>query len=561
MGGLPAYGTEQLGQEMIIQFSDWITAIKAFLFPVNESITIGYNKQYSFLYILYAIGILAFPIALVRSKTYRQNVVFLFIWLLMAMVPHLHHIVSNDTMTGARWFYHASIPISAIIVLFFGAINFIGLNLSPKIKRYFQMFGSFLSICLIVILIVFMFLKTRSQIRAYKVAAILSDDLRFSIKSISSKEKHSSLIVRNVPENATIANLTNPFNLIQFDGKTQLINTPHLVGGNLKDQLKENKLKNSSFFWEHNSKSLYPIEYGTILNATLSQLKANQLKERIIPPINVLASTSYDEDTDTIKLFSNKKSGPVLTISANGFDPLGGDFVYLDAKISTPDRSPKDIELTWNTTWGKELERRDRISQAKTITNDDQFNRYYFPVRSTAWSTNGKIQKISILFPNTANVEIKEIGQTNAPERIPSLSLINPTKLDSKSFFSQGLYNYPNNPELGVQTILGKDKDLKFQYNASSIKNASKVICEVSRLNKFFDNPNGTRLSKHPLKILHLSNLEGKIIVKSKILRKNGIYSFRIFATDTNEKIVSNSSDAVCCFIDRSLSVDRNNED
>lgn len=285
-------------------------------------------------------------------------------------------------------------------------------------------------------------------------------------------------------------------------------------------------------------------------------MPASEISGRVIPPIYLLSSTSFDESSNLIKLFSNTKVGPVLTISANGFDPLGPDFIYLDAKIDTPQTSQENIELVWNTTWGKDLERRDRISFAKASTNDKKFNRYYFPVRSTAWSTNGKIQKLSFLFPQSANVLIKEIGQIEAKDRIPTLSLANPTDVKSKHFFSSGLYSYPNSNSLGLQTIFGKDKDLVFDYDATSIVGATKVICEIGSLNKFFKNPNGTTLGEDNLKILHVNNLEGKIIVKSKLLSKNGIYSFRIFATDDNEKIVANSSDAVCCLVDKSLSVD-----
>lgn len=554
LGGLPHYGTEQLNQEMIIQASDWITAFKVFWFPINESITIGYNKQYSFLYILYAIGLVAAPIAFWKSRSFRQHFVLMLVWLLMAIVPHLHHIINNSTMTGARWFYHASVPICAITVLYFGSANFFDFKLFQNRKTLISILTTGFSVILVLILTGFMFTKTRSQLRAYKTSAQLVHDLRFSIKSVCAKERKDFLLVRNIPKSASVSPQTDPFNIILFDGSTQLIRAPRVVGGKIKDLFKENKFQNRTYFYEHNTKSLYPIDFGLVGEDTINKLSGVDIKERVVPPIHFLNTTSYDQESKCIKVFSNKKAGPVLTISANGFSPLGGDFIYLDAKIDTPDSNPKDIELAWMTTWGKDLERRDRLSSAKTYSNDNKFNRYYFPVRSTAWASNGKIQKLSILFPESATVLVKEFGQIDKEDLIPSLTLTNSTPVNGQ-FYSQGQFTYPNDQTLGLNTVFGPGKDIEFRYDAKNVTGASKVICEVGRLGKFFENPNGFKLSKHNLKVLKLSHLEGKIIVKSKILGKNGIYSFRIFATDENNKIIGNSSDEVCCLVDSSLEI------
>lgn len=557
LGRLPKTGSETLANDMIIQASDWINAFKAFAFPINESITLNYNPQYSFLYILYGIGLLAVPFALVKSRIYRQHLVFLAIWLIMALVPHLHHAITNDTMVGCRWFYHASVPICAIIVLYFSSINFIKAESKEGGSFIFKSFGTLFSCITVGILLFFMFKFTQAQLRAYTGVSKMAQKLRFSVNAVSAKSNIKDVIVRNVPYQASITRTTSPFNLILFDGKTQLVRTPYMVGSSLKEKLKEGPLKKSTFYFQHNYQSLYPIEYGVIgKEEDKPILDAKEIEKRAIPPFKYSSSIKLSDSANLVELFSNIDAGPVLTVSSNGFNPLGEDFVYVDAKIVTPNINPDDqLTIVWYTTWGEELELRDRISKARAITNDGKFHRYYFPVRSTAWATNGKIKKISFNFPKFASVEVKEIGQIEAPERIPSLVFKNSQAKPNKPSFSSGCYSFPDNSEDRLHSSFGEDNVLEFSYDVSSQQNAKKAICEISIPNKKFENPNGYKLSKNKLKLLHLKQLKGTIKVKAEDLKESGIYSFRVFATDENEDPILNASDDISCLVDKSISL------
>ena len=556
LGSLPKYGTETFSSTMVITPMDWILAFKAFWLPINQSITDGYNPQYSLLYVLYGLALLTLPLAVWRSRKFRQHAVFLIAWLLMALVPHLHHRILNDTMEGARWFYHATIPVSALAILLFSSINFATTLDDNKRMRAMRWAASLFTIILVVIFSVFLFLKTRNQLRFYHTASTLADNLKYAVGAVSSRQNIDFMLVRNIPFNATIAKLTSPFDLIMLDGKTQLIMAPHMVGGKLKDLFKAGKLKNHSF-WEHHKKALFPLEFGIFEDELNGPMKADQLDQILVPPASYQPNVSYDREKQLISIFSNQAASPVISMQTPGFDPTGHDFICLKAKIDIPAREADElIEMNWYTTWGKDLERRDRIAESPAITNDGKFHKYYFPIRSTAWGANNRIEKLSFSFPKTASVLIEEIGQVDAAERIPQLTLDKPVQKLNRASYSRGFYNYPTNKDLGLYVVFGEDEVLTFDYDASKMVGAHKVICEISQPNKTFENPNGYSLSKNKLKILHLASLKGKMTVKSKDLKDDGIYSFRIFACDQNENPILNASDEICCLIDKSLSAD-----
>ncbi|MCA9817401.1 MAG: hypothetical protein KC652_19975 [Cyanobacteria bacterium HKST-UBA01] len=553
IGSLPTYGTETLAKELVIQPADWLTAAKVFWFPVNQSINDGYNKLYSWLYIIYGIGLAAVPIAFFFSRAFRQNFAFLFVWLLMATVPHLHQSISNDTMVGARWFYHATLPICGLAVLYFLASAYAANSFEKSKNLYVKIPVAIVCFALSLALVIFSFGRSSKQLKAYLSATNVTQKITSSVFTVCSKANQNFVIVRNIPFYSTVSGITTPFNLILMDSSTQLIKAPKLVGGKIKDRLKEGKLKDQTMHWEHDLLSIIPIDLGVAGDADKPFMDAAEIVNRLIPPINYWKTAKYDEANNIFELFSNWDAGPVLTVSANGFDPLGPDFVYIDARIDVPKIDQNaEVELSWLTTWGKELERRDRLTQSSAITNDGNFHRYYFPVRSAAWTTNGVIQQLSFGFPKGASVKIREIGAVEAPERIPAFTHTDSGSGEQNSTRSMlaGCIDYPNNSEFGLSLITGADKTLKFSYDASSVKDAVKATCEVSKPNCFFENPNGYKYSKNKLKVFHLESLKGEMSVKVKELKEPGIYSFRVFAVDNNGNQLANASDEIICLID-----------
>lgn len=553
IGSLPTYGTETLAKELVIQPADWISAARSFWFPVNQSINEGYNKLYSQFYIIYGIGLAAVPVALWRSRAYRQNTAFLLIWLLMATVPHLHQAISNDTMVGARWFYHAALPISGLVTLFFFASAYAAESFEKGKSPYARMPVCTVSLGLALAMTFVHFSLSSKQLKAFLSATNVTQKLTQSVFNVCSKARQDFVIVRNVPFYSTISGLASPFNLVLMDSSVQLIRAPKLVGGKIKDLLKEGKLKDQTMHWEHDLLSIIPVDFAVAGTVDKPFMDAAEINQRLIPPLQYWKTAKYDAEAKLFEVVSNWNAGPVLNVSANGFDPLGPDFVYLDAQIDTPrNDAAAEVELSWLTTWGKELERRDRLTQTRAITNDGKFHRYYFPVRSAAWSTNGVIQQLSFGFPKAASVKVREIGTIDAPDRMPAFKLSETDQVVStgtKSILA-GCLDYPANSEYGLAVFAGADRTLKFSYDASSVSGAVKATCEVSRPNLFFENPNGYKLSKNKLKVLHLENPKGEMSVKAADLKEPGIYSFRVFAVDGKGNPLANASDEIICLID-----------
>lgn len=558
LGSLPTYGTETLASELIIRPTDWQSAVKAFWFPVNQSINEGYNKLYSFLYIIYGIGLAIVPVALVRSKPYRQHAVFLVIWLVMAIVPHLHHAITNETMTGARWFYHASIPLTALIVLYFFALPFAISTFRQCRTTLYKAIATIFSVVLIASFFFFTFARTRTQVSAYLSATNVVSKLKKSLYNVAGKEKAPFLIVRNVPFYATISSKTSPFNLLIFDSRSQLIRAPKVVGGNLKELLKEGKFHNLTMHWELDMVSLLPIDLGVAGDGQHKPfMDGTEIEKRLIPPLRYWKTAKFHSKENVFEVFSNWEAGPVLNVSANGFAPLGPDFVYIEAKIDTPDNQPdSELELSWLTTWGKEFERRDRLSRTGALTNDGKYHRYRFPVRSTAWCTNGIIQQLSFGFPKSATVKIREIGTEDRPDLIAKLKFDSDEGKRKVDSFVSGYFNYPSDQALGLVLCLKEEKELKFNYDVSKVENAKKAVCEISRPDRFFEFPNSYKLGADHLKVLNLKSTAGTIKVKTSDLKEPGVYSFRVLAIDSNGKTVGFASDTINCLINQNIKSD-----
>ncbi|MBX9667990.1 MAG: hypothetical protein K2X93_10245 [Candidatus Obscuribacterales bacterium] len=559
---LPQAGNQQLPGTMIAGFADWGRAFKHLFLPINQSITEGYARHYAFLYILYAVPAVVAVLALVRNRLFRQNVAFLLAWLIMILVPHLHQVVVDSTLSGSRFAYESLLPVSGLIaLLFFSPVYAIAAPVGVKPFAWARLIPVRIIVTVVAIAFVAILLpgnmsRTIHQNAYYKRGAKWLDTIASSARNIEKKARSSFCLIRDVPAAVSVIPKISPFSVIIYDGEKRTPRAIKVPGGPLKDALRLAKepYRDISVHWSREHNSLIKVDLGLGAPA-ITRLTALDVRNRLRPGMEFLKTVQFDNTNNCLILDSNADTGPVINFEVFGISPVGDDFVYVDAKINTPqDDDNAHMELYWLTVWEKEFSNKDRFTRCRVIVNDGQFHRYYLPVRSTAWSTNGPLTHLTMGFPASAKVVLKEAGTISPPERIAKLTYQS-TETESDSTVINGTsfgslcHDYPNLKDLGLVSMERKQEDLKFGYDTSMVEGATGCVVEIAQCDKFFDNPNGDELSKNLLKTVKVAGTKGSFKLTRADFKTDGIYAIRVFANDKDGKLLSNASDEFNCLV------------
>jgi hypothetical protein len=553
---LPAYGNEQLPGDMIAGFGDWGRVLKNLFLPVNQSITPSHAQAYLQLYIFYGALSVVSLIALVKSKQFRQNSAFLFAWLIMIVVPHLHTAVSDTALVGSRLAYSAVIPTTGLIALLLFSPLYAFQNQTNNNPDSLKKLTMVAAITLLVILLPMKFLKTVQQNIAYHESADKLNDVMNQANQIGKRNNSKLALIRDIPGDVAMGEQISPYRMVMLDTEKRLIRASQIPGGRLKEAFKSGHYLNVAVRWNSAENKLQPIDLS---QKVLSNLKFDiaEIQRRLKPGMENFEATKSEQVNGELVLQGDQNQRAIVNIDATGLSPLGDDFIYIDCKIKTVDDEPdQEVALYWLT---EEIPTpdEDRKSVSKITVNDEQFYRYYFPVRSTAWTTNGSITNLSFVFPAQSRVSIKEIGTLSTEDRLPMLSFANVTdtaesaavESTKEPIFAALTYDYPNMPDLGLVNFERKTESINFNYDASEIPSAHACLVEISRVNRFFEQPNADRKSKSSIKSITLENTRGQFKLTDKDLKVDGIYSIRMFAVDKEGKLLSNSSDAINCLI------------
>lgn len=564
---LPATGNEQLPSGMIAGFADWGRVFKHLFFPVNEAITADNTNAFLQLSSIYAIPLAVSIVAIIRNSQFRQNAAFLFAWLIVIIVPHLHMAISDPYLIGSRLAYSALVPTSAMIalVLFSPEYALSGLSWANKLKIK-ALTVSITSILLVAILAL-NFNRTVQQTITYTAGAKRLERLSDKVKKLASTAKVEYILIRDVPGDIAISGKISPSNVIIFDGQKKLLRAANVPGGFLKNALIAGECISSSetptpsrtpliVRWDDEKQTLANIDFQKSESSQENgiRLSGNQIFERAKPQVTNSESVHFDSSIGNTIIKSQSGSAPTVQFNAQDFPRLGDDFVYIECSIEmSKPQSDAQIRMYWLTSQQQNSDK-NRSAYCSIKANSKQFQRYYFPIRSSAWTTSGQIDQIGFEFPRASRVVLKEIGTEKANNRIARLTYLKTERRPDKHVshipsHSRLTFDYPNLPQFGLVSVDKTGESAKLRYDTSMVENAQGALIEISRSESHFSQPNSDREAEDLLKTVFFENRIGEIEIPGRLLKSDGVYSIRVFATNKEGKLLGNASDEINCLI------------
>jgi hypothetical protein len=548
--------------------------LSALLLPINRSINKNYNKTFKLSYLLIPTPLVFSLIALMISIQFRNRIGITlglaFIYLLLN-----RDLVDRETLVGARWLYPILPTFSFLVASTLASPLFIQWNKieSNLISRTIK---ALVCLLLVVPTLLFIIPLSHTQISSYKSQGKLWAKLSQSIELLGSREKSAYLILRNLPQTICIAPIISPFEPILIDTAEKLPRSQNISAGALKDSLRDKsrdaRIGNIAFHFEKHLVDLVKTDFDVTNENFDDSLTAQQIAKRVTPPLEFYHGTvKLDSTGENLLLESGNTNGAAVRIDCEGMSPVRGDYLFVEAKIDGPPMKPHTpVELHWLTNWNSEWEPRDRKTQVDAFSNDNQFHRYFFPLRSTSWSTNGFPSFIMLGFPAGANVAVKAIGVTGAtttnaeavvPPPAPLLSAqASIAQSPDKRRFSAFSFNYPDLKDLGLTAVYGRDNSLMLNYDASKLESAAAVKFEIGLGNSKFKADNAEYPDASSTTI-EQKDVKGTLLLKhsdqpiaSKTSSTGTVFPIRVFALDQAGKIIGRSSDSVHCLIDWNLS-------
>ncbi len=401
------------------------------------------------------------------------------------------------------------------------------------------------------------FTRTVQQTVYYNTGAKRLDRLNSELKNFAATSKSPYVFVRDVPRDIAVSNKISPYNVIVFDSQKKLLRAADIPSGFLKDALQKGHYRDLIATWDNQNQSLKSIEFQPEEEAsqTAKRILPEKIYERAKPQIENPEAVQFDKTTDEILIKGPSEAVPKIGIDASGIPQVGDDFLYIECKLELATSEPdQEIQMYWLTSKQKDPSKSEKV-RCTISSNDGLFHRYYFPLRSSAWTTNGPINKIFFEFPKASRAVLREIGVQQATNRIAKLTHVKTEKRpDSQTFthspvHSRLTYDYPNIPELGLISIDKQREESTLKYDTSMVDGAQGTLIEISRADTKFSQSNSDRESELTSKTLSMDDTVGEIKFPGKYFKSDGVYSVRVFATDKEGKLLGNASDEINCLI------------
>jgi hypothetical protein len=533
-------------------------AVRACFFPINESLWPHYIKNYRVLYVLY--GLLFVPLffsARSSSRT-RRLLLFSLFWLVLTLVPTFGHVGVRATMFGSHLLYPAGFPVAALAaMLLLAPMDGCPHKFrTPGARRYLP---ALLAAAAAFTLIGFYLQHVWKQQNAYAAGARALKQIQRSVRLVHDKTGAPYVMARDLPGNIAIAPGYSTASMVVFDGKTRLLSSNHLSGGRLKDALRRGEWRDAALRWNSELRSLIRLDLaerqdaGQAASASAEdnwKLDGKQISARLMPPLEYYRTVRLDPGSGELILDSNSAtSGAAIKLSAGGLEPLGQDFLYLDARIDCPPGQTGNIELYWVTPEQPEYDNKQRRVVTAAVT-DNRYHRYYLPLRSVGWVTGGPATAITIGFPAGARVALKELGTAPADGVMPRFDLDN-TMVNAGAHYDPPFFNFPTLAQLGLLRVQPDAATIPVRFSCREIPGASAIMVEISMANRFFPNPNGREVSGVSSSTFTVEGNSGSYQISAAAFPLPGLYSIRAIALDAAHNPIGNFSDELYCLITR----------
>jgi hypothetical protein len=520
--------------------------LRACFLPINESLYTHYVRHYRFLYICLPILGAFLTIGLWRNSRVRASVVLVAVWLLLSLVPVFGHVDVRGTMFGVHLLYLAMMPVACLIA--------IAIYSATEISKRWRTVGGVLSAVIAIMLIAFWTTHTIRQNVAYELASKQLTAIQKSMKVVYEKTQSPYLLVRDIPSTVALlpglipSSMSISNQMVVFDGNRRLLASNVLSSGGLKEQLRQGLLRDITLRWAEDIQSLLPVELGEESAGTLN---ARQLVDRLNPGLEFYKQAHFDEQSGELILDSNGTSGPEIRFRADGFSPLGPEYLYIDVKIEAPPTESKPlIELYWTTRDRTQYDEKQRRVWTPASIGDKQYHRYFLPLRGIGWVTSGPADNLTLGFPAGAKVRIREIGGCSQVGVSPSFSVVAPLQSYS-SQYDPPFFNFPNMPSLGLFRLEPPLTTVPVSYDCSNIHDATGMLIEISMPNRAFPNTNGDEASGVGGTMVRIQGRQGRYDIPIDKFPLPGVYGLRAVAVNGNGGPVGHFSDDSYCMVRR----------
>jgi hypothetical protein len=533
--------------------------LQAIMLPVNRNIDEKYNKVLRLLYLFLPLPLLLFLAAVLSSARFRVLGLATVLALILGALNSAGTI-NGQSFYGARWLY----PVLPVASLFWALLCisplFIetGKRLTSSSDTAERVIKIGLCAIFVISLSFFFFQRTYRQSLSYKSNGKLWKVIKESISIAGQKQTSPFIIVRNLPQSLSIEPILSPFSPQLIDSQSGLPRTVSLSAGRLKEALRGGKYKGLVLHFEKQYEGFAGTDLNIIDKPFGPEIDAVQIAKHLKPPMMYLnGAIKFDEKKENLLLESHTRVGPALCMECYGLSPIDGDFLYVDAKINVPQSvmatGPAKLELHWLTNWQGDWEARDRRVLTSGPVSDGQYHRYYFPLRTLAWTTSGLPTNLMLGFPGGAAVAVKAIGLCTQPLPLPDISVTAVHKQDSnKNYFSHYCFNYPDVDDLGLSAVYGHDNGLDINYDVSKVPDAVEAMIEIAPLSEAFRSENSSTALEGTLQ-LSSKPTKGNLKVASEQLAGGGLFSVRVFAVGADHKTVGHASDSLKCLVDKRL--------
>lgn len=279
---LPQSGNEQLPSDMVAGFSDWIRVFKSLFYPVNQTLPGDHAAHVTALNIFYGALSAVSLGALVRNARFRQNAAFLFAWLIMIIVPHLHTTLEEFSLANSRLAYSALVPATAAIALAIFAPMYLlaGTQNERKLKPLFAGLITLLS----GFAILMSFSQTVQQNTAYKSGAETLSTISRSIGEVSKDSKFPLSFVIGMPGEVALGAQVTPDRIIAVDKGKGIIRAPQVPSGRMFDALKAGKFIDETVYWDSAQKRL--TKFQLEMNETTSSADVKKVEKQFRPHVD-----------------------------------------------------------------------------------------------------------------------------------------------------------------------------------------------------------------------------------------------------------------------------------
>ncbi len=535
-------------------------AWKKTLMPVNEQLFLtGGAKRYLWIIVFTAPAALGALVLLIRRSRLLTLLLFSMLWLLCTWIPALGHLPDNKSIFGDAAFYACTAPLALLLALCFSGFSSLATicfagkksltvgNVSVPVVWFDH---AMIAVATLLLLSTYCRLVFKEQDFLRSAARDVSQ-LQKDGKQLSATTSAPYVVITTMPSPVALSPIYNTSGVALFDGATMMMSSPAVPGGRLKDAYRQGQFANASGRWQAALRKVFGVDLSDSKNAWGQTRNAVDLGNLAMPNILHNPLAKLDETEGTITLRSQPPAGPILNLNGMGLSPLEGDFMYLDARITnlTPGE-PANIDFYWQTHEMDFYDARLRKLAVKVDAQSTDFHRYYIPLRTIGWTTNGPLLKLTFGFPPGSTVAIKEMGVIDSHGLLPKLSFVSPPANEATRF-ANGFYKFPTSPELGLCAVpLSKGK-VTLTYDASTVHDASGVTFEVSLPDRPFGTANSSSLSGVTWKCFPVDGAQGQFDLPIGDIPAPGLVYVRAVAMNSKHDFIGFFSDDLCLNISR----------